>query len=127
MRDALMLSATTKRDVLRAEKYREAMRVVFSTMEIAATFHRNATVTKSHGVAKAVGELARGRAAITARTVAAEVLVLRNVSARGRLSPSDGDTTHRHLTGESRGVRAARRVEARRSAAPPHAAGGGLT
>ena len=32
-----------------------AMRVVFSTMEIAATFHRNVTVTKSHGVAKAVG------------------------------------------------------------------------
>ena len=70
-------------------KYREAMRVVFSTMEIAATFHRNVTVTKSHGVAKAVGELARGRAAITARTVAAEVLALRNVSARGRLSPDE--------------------------------------
>ena len=46
MRDALMLSATTKLDVLRAEKYREAMRVVFATMEIAATFHRNVTVTK---------------------------------------------------------------------------------
>ena len=89
MRDALMLSATTKLDVLRAEKYREAMRVVFATMEIAATFHRNVTVTKSHGVAKAVGELARGRAAITARTVAAEVLALRNVSARGRLSPDE--------------------------------------
>ena len=60
------------------------MRVVFSTMEIAATFHRNVTVTKSHGVAKAVGELARGRAVI-----AAEVLALRNVSARGRLSPDE--------------------------------------
>ena len=84
----LMLSATTKLDVLRAEKYREAMRVVFSTMEIAATFHRNVTVTKSHGVAKAVAS-SRGRAAITARTVAAEVLALRNVSARGRLSPDE--------------------------------------
>ena len=50
MRDALMLSATTKLDVpmeIRAEKYREAMRVVAAevlaltwTMEIAATFHR---------------------------------------------------------------------------------------
>jgi len=80
MEEAMMTTAITRLGKTRAERYKEAMSVTFRALSLVARYNFTATVNRAIGAAHAASQLGLANAAITSRTVRAEMDAFANVS-----------------------------------------------